>query len=81
MKKARSRRVQLGAMQKFDIVVCPPTDPGLPSPPPQGNPPPACWGRGGEPGRPAGSLGQGQFTGQFTGWGRGPFCFIFLESG
>ena len=57
LKKAKSDcvlfRVQLGAAQKFGIVVCQPADPALTSPPPQGSPP-ACRGRGGEPGRPAG---------------------------
>lgn len=60
LKKARSDcvlfRVQLGAAQKFGIVACPPAGPALPSPPPQGSPP-ARRGRGGEPGRPAGSAG------------------------
>lgn len=49
-------RVQLGAAQKFGIVARPQAGPPLPSPPPQGSPP-ARRGRGGEPGRPAGSAG------------------------
>lgn len=56
-------RVQLGAAQKFGIVARPPAGPAVPSPPPQGSPP-ARRGRGGEPGRPAGSAGP-------TRWGEG----------
>lgn len=58
LKKARSDcvlfRVQLGAAQKFGMVVRPPAGPALPSPPRQGSAA-APRGRGGEPGRPAGS--------------------------
>lgn len=58
LKKARSDcvlfRVQLGAAQKFGMVVRPPAGPALPSPPRQGSAA-APRGRGGELGRPAGS--------------------------
>lgn len=58
LKKARSDcvlfRVQLGAAQKFGMVVRPPAGPALPSPPRQGSSA-APRGRGGELGRPAGS--------------------------
>lgn len=47
-------RVQLGAAQKFGMVVRPPAGPALPSPPRQGSAA-APRGRGGELGRPAGS--------------------------